>query len=266
LNLVRAPSNRVIFIHLDQFAEPTPGIPDTGGKNPLKDRRVRQALSLAIDRESIAARVMAGFAAPAADLLPAPMPGTRAGTSLARFDVARARSLLAEAGYPEGFSIALGTSNGRYHNDVRVAEAVAAMWTRAGVKTQIEAAAPPVFVKNRDEYRYSAYLAGWTSGTGDLSEALRALVATPNPERGMGGANRGRYSNAAMDAVLSEALRTVDDEKRRALLQQASRLAMDDNGILPLYFEVAVWAMRKGLTYAGRADQQTLAWLVTPVQ
>ena len=69
-----------------------------------------------------------------------------------------------------------------------------------------------------------------------------------------------------MDAELSEALRTVADEKRRALLQQASRLAMDDNGILPLYFEVAVWAMRTGLTYVGRADQQTLAWLVTPVR
>ena len=265
VTLARAPTHRVMYIHLDQFAEPTPGIPDTNGKNPLKDRKVRQALALAIDRGAIVQRVMEGFAAPAADLLPEPMFGTRQNTPMAAADVAQAKKLLAEAGYPDGFSITLGTASGRYVNDTKVAEAIAAQWTAAGVKTQVEALAPPVFAKNRDEYRYSAYIAGYATTTGEMSEVLRALVATPSPERGVGWANKGRYSNPALDARLAEALRTVDVEKRGALLQEASRLAMDDFAILPLYFEITVWAMRKGLTYAGRVDQYTLAWLVTPV-
>jgi len=265
LTLVEAVSNRVIFVALDQFAEPSPGIPNTNGKNPLKDRRVRQALSFAIDRKAIADKVMDGAAQPAGDLLPWPAFGTRRDTQPDRYDEGAARRLLAEAGYPKGFSITLGTPNGRYLNDVKVAQAIAATWTRAGVKTEVESPPPAEFFRNRDESRYSAYLGSWGSETGEMSNPLRMLVATPNRERGIGANNRGRYSNPQVDAKLDEALRTVDDKKREALLQEASRLAMADAGILPLYFETWAWAMRKGITYTGRADGATLAQFVKPV-
>jgi peptide/nickel transport system substrate-binding protein len=264
LALAEAVSSRVIYIALDQFAEPSPGIPDIQGKNPLKDKQVREALSLAIDRKGIVDKIMEGVGLPAGDFLPSPAFGTSKETKPDRYDPAAARKLLAEAGYPNGFAIMLGTPNGRYINDLKIAQAVAAMWSRIGVKTEVDAAAPPVFFKNRDEYKYSAYLAGWGADSGEMSNPLRALVATPSREKGMGGTNRGRYSNPAMDAKLEEAMRTVDDRKREALLQEASRLVITDHGLLPLHFELSVWAMRTGLTYAGRADQATLAQFVTP--
>jgi peptide/nickel transport system substrate-binding protein len=264
LALAEAVSSRVIYIALDQFAEPSPGIPDTHGKNPLKDGKVREALSLAIDRKGIVDKIMEGVGLPAGDFLPSPAFGTSKETRPDRYDAATAKKLLAEAGYPNGFAIMLGTPNGRYINDLKIAQAVAAMWSRIGVKTEVDAAAPPVFFKNRDEYKYSAYLAGWGADSGEMSNPLRALVATPNREKGMGGTNRGRYSNPAMDAKLEEAMRTVDDAKREALLQEASRLVIADHGLLPLHFELSVWAMRNGLTYAGRADQATLAQFVQP--
>jgi peptide/nickel transport system substrate-binding protein len=257
-------SSRVIYLALDQFAEPSPGIPDTNGKNPLKDKAVRQALSQAIDRKAIVDKIMEGVALPAGDFLLSPAFGTSKDTAPDRFDAARARTLLAGAGYPNGFSITLGTPNGRYINDLKVAQAVASMWSRIGIKTEVEATAPPVFFKNRDEFKYSAYLAGWGSDSGEISNPLRALAATPNREKGMGGTNRGRYSNPAMDARLEEAMRTVDDARREALLQEASRLVIADYGVLPLHFELSVWAMRRDLTYAGRADQATLAQFVRP--
>jgi len=263
--LAEAVSSRVVYVALDQFAEPTPGVPNTDGKNPLKDKRVRQALSQAIDRKGIVDRILEGFALPAGDFLPWPAFGTAKATQPDRFDPASARRLLAEAGYPNGFSITLGTPNGRYIGDLKVAQAVAAMWSRVGVKTEVEASAPPVFFKNRDEYRYSAYLSGWGADSGEMSNPLRALVATPNREKGMGGTNRGRYSNPGVDAKLEEAMRTVDDRKREALLQEASHLAMSDYGVLPLYFELSVWAMRRGLAYEGRADRATLAQFATPL-
>jgi peptide/nickel transport system substrate-binding protein len=263
VTLAEAVSSRVIYIALDQ-AEPTPGIPDTEGKNPLKDRRVREALSHAIDRKAIVDTILNGLGQPAGDLLPVPAFGTSRDTMPDRYDPQAAGRLLAEAGYANGFAITLGAPNGRYVNDLKVAQAIAAMWSRIGVKTEVEATAPPVFFKNRDEFKYSAYLAGWTSESGEMSNPLRALAATPSREKGTGGTNRGRYTNPALDAELEQAMRTVDDNKREALLQEASRLVMADYGILPLHFELALWAMRRDLSYAGRADQTTLAQSVKP--
>jgi len=267
IHLERAVSNRVIYIHLDQHGEPPIAIPDTNGKNPLLDKRVREALSIAIDRKGIADKIMEGVAMPAGDLLPFPMGGTRKDTPIDAYDSAKAKKLLAEAGYPNGFSITLGAPNGRYINDLKIAQAVAAMWSRIGVKTEVDAATPPVFFKNRDSFKYSSYLAGWGASTGELSNALKALLATPDRAKGMGTTNSGRYSNKAMDAKLEEALATVDDAKRDALLAEASKIAIQqDHGLIPIHFELSVWAMKKGLTYTGRADQNTLAQGVKPAK
>jgi len=265
IHLDRAVSNRVIYIHLDQHGEPSVGIPDTNGKNPLLDKRVREALSIAIDRKGIDDKIMEGVAVPAGDLLPYPMGGTRKDTPVDPYDQAKAKKLLAEAGYPNGFHITLGAPNGRYINDLKIAQAVASMWSRIGVKTEVDANAPPVFFKNRDSFKYSAYLAGWGASTGELSNALKALLATPDRPKGMGTTNSGRYSNKAMDAKLVEALATNDTDKREALLAEASKIAIQqDHGLIPIHFELSVWAMKKGLTYTGRADQNTLAIGVKP--
>lgn len=261
--LAEAVSHRLIYVALDQFAEPSPGIPGTEGRNPLKEKKVREALSRAIDRKALVDKSLDGLGVPAGDLLPWPALGTAKETQADRFDVSGARRLLNEAGWGKGFSIMLGAPAGRYFADVKVAQAIATMWNQIGVKAQAETVETPVFIKNRDEYRYSAYLGGWTGETGELASPLRALAATPNRERGMGGVNRGRYSNPVLDSRLEEAMRTVDLKKRETLLQQASRLLIADYGVLPLYFEVSVWALRRDLVYAARADQLTLAQFVT---
>ncbi|MCJ9712569.1 ABC transporter substrate-binding protein, partial [Bordetella hinzii] len=174
-------------------------------------------------------------------------------------DVEKAKALLKEAGYPNGFEITLGAPSGRYVNDAKVAQAIASMWTRIGVKTNVDAMAPPVFFKNRDSYSFSAYLAGWSVTSGEMSNALTSLLVTRNPEAGLGTTNRSRYSNPAMDALVKEASGTMDDAKRAALLQKASNLAMDDYAMLPVHFELSVWAMKNDVRYKGRPDQTTLA-------
>ncbi len=258
VKISQAVSNRLIYIHVDTFRDETPGIPEAKDKNPLKDKRVRQALSQAINRDAITSRIMEGLGQPTADLLPYPMFGTRKDAKLDPYNADAAKKLLAEAGYPNGFSITLGTPNDRYINDAEVAQAVASQWTRIGVKTSVEATTRTVFFKNRDDFKYSVYLAGWGASTGEMSDPLRALLATPVKEKGMGGTNKGRYSNPAMDKLLEEALKTVDDAKRESLLQQASKLALDDYGLIPLHIEVTPWATRKGFAYKARSDQYTL--------
>jgi peptide/nickel transport system substrate-binding protein len=260
-------SNRVIYVALDQHGEQTPGIQGTNGKNPLLDKRVREALSLAIDRPALVSRTMGGVATAAAQLLPYPMFGASKNLATpAKADPQRAKALLKEAGYPNGFTLVLGTPNGRYINDVKVAQTIAAMWTRIGVKTTIDANAPAVFFKNRDSYAYSAYLAGWGTATGEMSNTLLSLLVTPNKEKGLGTTNRSRYSNPAMDKLVLDSANMMDDGQRAATLAKASELAMADFAMLPIHFEHSVWAMKKGIHLQGRADQQTMVQYATPAK
>ena len=266
LRVVQGISNRVIYIHLDHAQEPSPMITGTDGKNPLKDIRVREALTIAVNRDAIVDRIMGGVAVAAGELLPPGMFGAHVDGDLPprAYDADRAKALLAEAGYPDGFGITIGTPNDRYINDAQVAQAVAQMWARIGVDTGIDASTASTFFSRRNAFEFSAYLAGWGAGTGEMSSPLRALLATRNSDLGMGGTNRGQYSNPAMDEVLLEALRTVDDTAREALLRKASRMAMDDYAIIPLHYEVTPWAMRATVDYAPRADQYTLPYMIRP--
>ena len=267
LNVVTKSSNRVIYVALDQHGNETPGIDGANGKNPLLDKRVREALSLAIDRKALVDRIMGGVATPAAQLLPPPMFGTSDKLVTApKADPTKAKSLLAAAGYPDGFTMVLGSPNGRYINDSKVAQTLAAMWTRIGVKTSIDATAPAVFFKNRDSYAYSAYLAGWGTSTGEMSNTLNALLVTPNKEKGVGTTNRSRYSNLEMDKLVEESATVMDPDKRADLLAKASEMAMADFAMLPIHFEHSVWAMKKDIAFYGRADQMTMVQYVTPAK
>lgn len=268
LRVAQGISNRVIYIHFDHEQVPSPMITGTDGKNPLQDIRVREAMSIAVNRDAIVDRIMGGVAVAAGELLPPGMFGAHAEGDLPpnAFDADRARALLAGAGYPNGFGITLGTPNDRYINDAQVAQAVAQMWARIGIPTEIDASTASTFFSRRNAQEFSVYLAGWGAGTGEMSSPLKALLATLDKTRGYGGTNAGRYSNPAMDDLLTEALRTVDDTAREELLRRASRVAMEDFAIIPLHYEVSPWAMKATLDYTPRADQYTLPYLVRAAQ
>ena len=266
IGIAQGLSNRVIYLHFDHEQEPTPGVEGTDGKNPFKDVRVRQAVSKAINRQAIVDRIMGGVAVPAAQLLPPGMFGNNPDLAVEDFDPEGAKALLEEAGYGSGFKLVIGSPNDRYINDEKITQAVAQMLTRVGIETSVDAVTASVFFSRRNNYEFSMYLAGWGSGTGEMSSPLKALVATRDSDKGMGGTNRGRYSNPDLDAKVIEALGTVDDSAREAILKDASAMAMADYAILPLHYEVTPWAFRSGITYEPRTDQYTLALGVKPAQ
>src|SRR5262249_45544513 len=181
-------------------------------------------------------------------------------------DVEGAKKLLAEAGYSNGFSLVLGTPNDRYVNDAQVAQAVAQMLARAGLKVSVEAMTSSQFFAKRTRREFGFWLAGWISDTGEMSAQIKPLAATPDKEKGWGTTNPGGYSNPKVDALLEQALGTIDDGRRATLLAEASRVAMADYGVLPLHFEMTTWAMRHDLTYTPRVDQSTQAMLVRKVR
>ena len=269
VQLSQGVSNRVIYLHMDQFRENSPFVKAKGGgkiKNPLLDARVRKALSMAINRDAIVDRVMEGVAIKAGQLLPEGFFAVSSKLKPEAYDPAGAKKLLAEAGYGDGFEMTIHGPNDRYINDAKIAEAVAQMTSRIGIKTAVETMPKAVYFKRASRGgpnkspEFSFILVGWGSGTGEPSSPLKSLLHTYDKSKGFGSSNRGRHSDAEIDRLIEDALATVDDDKRSALLQKATELGIGRNqGIIPLHYQVNTWAGKKGLVYEARTDERTMA-------
>lgn len=263
VSLFRSISHRVMYLHLDSARERSPFLFDKAGKplekNPLKDVRVRRAISKAINRQAIAERVMEGAAVPTGQLMPEGFFGYTPALKVETYDPEGAKKLLAEAGYANGFALTLHGPNDRYVNDDQVCQAIAQMLTRVGIQIRVETMPSSVYFSRGTRLEFSFMLVGWAADTAEASSPLKSLLATYDRDKGMGTTNRGRYSNPKMDAVLAQALATVDDARREKLLREATELAIGDLGIIPLYHQVNIWAARKGIAYLPRTDERTYA-------
>jgi peptide/nickel transport system substrate-binding protein len=263
---VVTPSTRVIYFQLDVGRDQSPFVKAPDGKNPLKDVRVRKAMSLAIDRDAIVKRIMDGAAEPAYQFLPTGMFGTLPNPAKLAYDPAAAKKLMAEAGYPNGFEVTLSATNDRYINDSQITQAVAQYLTQIGIKTEVDAMTRAIYFPRRAKKEFSVALGGWGSNTGEASSFLRQWPPTPDEAKTIGGSNYGGYKNDEFDKVIRTAISTLDDVKRAELLQQAMTLVLADGAFIPLHFESGIWAHKAELKVVGRADQFTLAMSVKPAK
>ena len=265
-SLFRGPAALVHYVALDSARDVSPFVTAKDGKplanNPLKDPRVRKALSLAINRDAIVKRVMEGSALPASQLLPEAFPTASRSLKPDPFDPARAQALMKEAGWGEGFRIVLHATGDRYPNDSSVAQAIAQMWSRIGLKAEVEALPGAVFFTKASKQEFSAFAAQY--GAEDAMNGLRALVATSTPAKGFGTANRTRYSNPIVDNLLSEALVTMDNELRQQKLERAINFAMGDQPLIPVFYPIFDFAAKKGLAITPRAQRRFNAMMVVP--
>jgi len=263
LAIYRTVSVRLMYLHLDTARDRTPFATDKAGKpldkNPLRDLRVRRAMSKAINRPALVERVMEGAGVVTGQLMPEGFFGFTPALKPEPYDPEGARKLLAEAGYPDGFGLTLHAPNNRYVNDEQIAQAIAQLLARVGIQTRVDAMPSSVYFSRGSKLEFSFMLVGWGAETMEASSPLKALLATFNAAKVMGAANRGRYSNPKLDAVLDQALATVDDSKRERLLQRATEIGVGDLGVIPLYHQHNLWAARRGIVYEARADERTFA-------
>ncbi len=266
--MAEAVSLRVAYLMLDlSRKDGQPFVTGPNGEvlttNPFQDVRVRRALSLAINRQAIVDRVMEGAAVPTGQFL---APGNLTyvpDLDAPKQDIAAARKLLAEAGYPNGFRMTLHGPNDRYVNDEKVIQAIGQMWSRAGIQTKVDALTWPNFIGRASKQEFSAFFAAWGITSGEASNPLRALVATFDAQKGTGSANRSRYSNPALDEVIARATSITDDAAREQALIAATRQALDDVALITLYQQKNIWGMKPNLRYVARADEATYAEDVT---
>ena len=256
VTVVEGPEVRTIFFAMDVFRDELL-YSSVRGRNPLKDLRVRQALYHAINIEAIRARVMRGQSAVTGTLFPAQVNGYVADQDVRlAFDQGRARALLAEAGYPQGFEITLDCPNNRYINDEQICQAVAAMWTAVGVKTRLNAMPLQTFFPKLQKEDTSIYLLGWGVPTLDALYSLQSLLMSRTGRPGDGIWNYGGYANPRMDALIEQIKSEGDKERRDALIREALVIYREDVPHIPLHHQVIPWAVRNGFGIPHMANNQ----------
>ena len=259
LKLIEGAENRTIYLGLDQFRDELPGS-GVAGKNPLKDKRVRQALYQAIDSAGLHSRTMRNLSVPAGVMV-APMVhgwSKQLDERAAKYDVEAAKKLLADAGYPQGFTLKLDCPNDRYVNDEAICQAVTAMWTRIGVKTNLQTAPMAQFVSRVMNNDVSAYLFGWGVATFDALYTLDSLMSTKDGKTAAGVYNGGRFSDPKLDAMIQQIKVEMDTPKRDALIHDALKLTKDEYYYLPLHHQIRPWAMQKNVDTVHRADDRPM--------
>ena len=270
LTVSAPPGQRLIYVYVDTERATTPFAFDLQGKplaaNPLKDLRVRRALSLAINREGVRTQIMDGYAAPTGQIMPEGGVGYVDTLKPDPFDAAQARKLLAEAGFPNGFALTLHGPNDRYVNDRGLVEAIAQMWTRVGVKTTVNTMPTTTFFPagNRDEF--SINLIGWASDTGEASSNIGQLLASPNPDKGRGAILKpSHFARETIDQMFEHSMTVFDPAKREALYRDTIVAAMAELPLIPIHFQVNVWAMKKTVALRPRMQEGIRSWEVDPV-
>jgi peptide/nickel transport system substrate-binding protein len=261
LKVMQGPEVRTIFLGMDQSRDELL-FSNVKGKNPFKDKRVRQAFYQSIDIEAIKTRIMRGAAAPAAVLMGPGINGfTQELNQRLPLDQEGAKKLLAEAGYPNGFEVGMDCPNDRYVNDAEICQAVAAMLARTGIKVNLNAQSKLTYFPKILSRNTSFYLLGWVASTYDAHNILNAIMASP-AAGGQGQFNLGSYKNPKVDELTKKVQSETDQTKRNAMINEAFKLHKDDIGHIPLHQQALAWGMKKNIDVVQRADNfNVLKWI-----
>lgn len=233
------------------------------GRNPFRDVRVREAIYLAIDAQTIRTRIMNGLSTLDAE----PMSPTTNGYDPAldhrpAYDPARAKQLLAEAGYPDGFDFTLDCPTDRFINDERICEAVGPMLARIGVKVNLALRPRVQHFTKLGTHTSDMFMIGWAAaGTKDGHNTLMMLFATP--DAGRGGVNYGGYSNPKLDTLIDRIGAEVDPTARQHLFSEAIGTLQSDWAVIPVGIQPTIWGMRKGVTMLQLPDDNIRLWRTT---
>ncbi len=247
------PELRTIFIGMDQKRDELL-YSSVKGKNPFKDKRVRQAFYQAIDIDGIKRTVMRGASNPTALMVGPGVNGFLAEQNKRLpFDVEAAKKLMADAGYPNGFDLTMNCPNDRYVNDARICQAVAANLSRINVKINLAAETKGTYFPKILRRDTSFYLLGWTPATYDAHNALNALTACPD-DKGAGLFNLGAYCNPKLDELTRAVQAETDSTKRSALIKDAFDLHAADIAHLPLHQQALAWGVSKKVDLVQLAD------------
>ncbi len=262
VKVIDGPENRVIFIGMDQFRDELL-YGNLKDRNPFKDVRVRRALYQAIDIETLRVKLMNGQSAPTGVVTPSPLAHYNDAQIEARlpYDLPRARALMAEAGYADGFEVTIDCPNNRYINDEKICIALAGMWAQLKVKVAVNAQPRATWFPKMERLETSLYLLGWGGAVTDAETTLTPVMRARG-EDGVGFYNWGRVRNDKFEALAVASGAEADPKKREELVKAALREYQSQVHLIPLHRQMIPWAARQGLDAVHRADNWLeIAWV-----
>ena len=272
VKVYRHASDRVMFLIPNVRLDSLPLLTDETGAplphNPLRDLRVRRALSLAINREVLAQRGLDGAAVPNGALVPASFGGYDPAPPVPPYDPGAARKLLAEAGYPNGFGMTIACTNDRYFADAKVCQILGQMLERIGLHMKVETQPGNVlFPRLRPEINtYPLVLLGQSNSTSrDPTHVLDLALHTLDRKAGLGSSNRGGFSDPKLDQMIEAAVERIDGQ-REVALHDAMMYGVEIGAVIPLYTQVVLTAARNSVVYHPRMDEQTVAQAAFPAR
>ena len=254
LTVKKAPQNRVIFFGMNQGADDIEA-DNIDGANPLADVRVRKAMSMAINRDAIQTVVMRGQSEPAGMIAPPFVNGWTAEMDAeSSTNVDKARSLLAEAGYGDGFSIRLDCPNDRYINDEAICQAAVGMLGQIGVTVNLDAKPKAQHFPLITEGKTDFYMLGWGVPTYDSEYIFNFLVH--GRESDIGTWNGTGFDNDEIDAKIASLSSNTDLAARNADIAAIWRVVQDEALYIPVHHQVLNWGMAEGVGIDVDAEDQ----------
>ena len=255
VKVIDGQENRIVFIGMDQGRDELL-YSSVKGKNPFKDVRVRKALYQAIDIDTLKNKLMNGQSFPTGGMTPSPL-GAYDDPALEKrfpFDLAAAKKLLADAGYPDGFEVQLDCPNNRYINDEQICIALAGMWAQLKVRVKVVAQPRATYFPKLEKYDFSMYMLGWGGSVTDAETVLTPVMRNNLGDKGIGFYNYGHSRNDKFDALAAQSSVEPDPAKREVLVKAALREFKESVNTLPLHRQVIPWAARSNVTVVPRAD------------
>ncbi|MBV8408729.1 MAG: ABC transporter substrate-binding protein [Alphaproteobacteria bacterium] len=271
IKVLEDPETRVVYLGFDLERDELVES-NVKGKNPFKDRKVREVFHRMIDVDAIKRTVMRGQSFPT-DLMVAPGINGYVKELDKRAPLLKpdeAKKMLADAGYPNGFEVGMDCPNDRYVNDEKICQAVVSMLAKAGIKVNLRAQTRNLFfakilrnTSTGQPGQTSFFMLGWSPATTyDVHNVFESLLQTPNAARKKGLFNVGGYSNKRLDELTDAMEQETDKAKRDAMIREATKIYVDDFAYIPLHQQALVWATRKNIDLVQPADNSfPLRWV-----
>ena len=254
LKVEKAPQNRTIFFGLNQGADDLK-TDNVDGKNPFADAKVRQAMNIALNRPAIQQVVMRGQSAPTGVIIPPFVNGwTEALDKAPETDVAKAKELLAEAGYPDGFSARLDCPNDRYINDEAICQAAVGMLGQVGIDVSLNAQPKAQHFPLISNGETDFYMLGWGVPTFDSEYVFNFLVHSRDETRGSWNATG--FSNAELDTMIEGLAKETDLDKRNQMIADIWAKVQEEQLYLPIHNQVLNWGMKDNIQFGVQPEDQ----------
>ncbi|MCU0972880.1 MAG: ABC transporter substrate-binding protein [Burkholderiales bacterium] len=261
MKVMRGPHLRTIFFGMDQQSETLPG--SGVDDNPLSNMQVRKAIAMAIDVEGIQRSIMRGNSNPVATQLAPQMPYYDPSLDVRfPYDPEGAKALLAEAGYPDGFTLPMDCPAGSFINDEQICQATVGMLARIGITAQLNMHTPVQYDTGLPGGEYHFYMLGWAGlPTIDPYNIFSATVHSPSGE--LGAWNPRGYSNPQVDELIIRIGEETDTAARQEMISEVVRTQRDEVGKIMLHQQFLTWGMSDKVNAIVPGDEYTRFWYYT---